>query len=85
MRIQYLHISAYLCERCRGPVISGSTPVRENEISKETGGQAGWSDLPLLWPQTKQKRLGLAAHATFTSSMGRRERYRHRPSGQRVL
>ena len=36
MRTQYLHISAYSCERCRGPVISGSTAVRENEISKET-------------------------------------------------
>ena len=35
MRTQYLHISAYSCERCRGPVISGSTAVRENEISKE--------------------------------------------------
>jgi hypothetical protein len=36
MRTQYLHVSAYLCERCKGPVISGSTGVRENEISKET-------------------------------------------------
>ena len=36
MRTQYLHVSAYSCERCRGPVISGSTAVRENEISKET-------------------------------------------------
>ena len=36
MRTQYLLISAYSCERCRGPVISGSTAVRENEISKET-------------------------------------------------
>jgi len=36
MRTQYLHISAYSCDRCRGPVISGSTAVRENEISKET-------------------------------------------------
>ena len=36
MRTQYLHVSAYSCERCRGQVISGSTAVRENEISKET-------------------------------------------------
>ena len=36
MRTHYLHISAYSCERCRGPVISGSTATRENEISKET-------------------------------------------------
>src|ERR1051326_2481870 len=36
VRTQYLHISAYSCDRCRGPVISGSTAVRESEISKET-------------------------------------------------
>lgn len=36
MRKQYLHVSAYSCDQCRGPVISGSTGVRENEISKET-------------------------------------------------
>jgi hypothetical protein len=36
MRQQYLHVSAYSCDKCRGPVISGSTGVRENEISKET-------------------------------------------------
>ena len=36
MRRQYLYVSAYSCDKCRGPVISGSTAVRENEISKET-------------------------------------------------
>jgi len=36
MRIQYLHISAYSCDRCGGPVISGSLAIRENEISKES-------------------------------------------------
>lgn len=36
MRRQYLHPSAYSCNKCRGPVISGSTAVRESEISKET-------------------------------------------------
>src|SRR5437660_6644790 len=36
MRKQYLHLSAYSCDQCKGPVISGSTGVRENEISKET-------------------------------------------------
>lgn len=36
MRKQYLHLSAYSCDQCGGPVISGSTGVRENEISKET-------------------------------------------------
>jgi hypothetical protein len=38
MRKQYLHLSAYSCERCSGPVVagSGSLAVRESEISKET-------------------------------------------------
>ena len=36
MRKQYLHLSAYSCDKCKGPVISGSLAVRENEISKET-------------------------------------------------
>jgi hypothetical protein len=33
---QYLHLSAYSCDECAGPVIAGSLGVRENEISKET-------------------------------------------------
>jgi hypothetical protein len=36
MKKEYLHLSAYPCDRCAGPVISGSVAVRENEISKET-------------------------------------------------
>ena len=36
MRRQYLHLSAYSCEKCTGPVIAGSLAIRENEISKET-------------------------------------------------
>jgi hypothetical protein len=36
MRRHYLHVYAYSCDDCGGPVISGSTAVRENEISKET-------------------------------------------------
>lgn len=36
MRKQYLHLSAYPCDKCRGPVVSASLAVRENEISKET-------------------------------------------------
>jgi hypothetical protein len=36
MRKQYLHLSAYPCDMCAGPVIAGSLGVRENEISKET-------------------------------------------------
>lgn len=36
MRRQYLHLSAYCCDKCNGPVISGSIAVRANEISRET-------------------------------------------------
>ena len=36
MRKQYLHLSAYACDKCAGPVIAGSLAVRESEISKET-------------------------------------------------
>jgi hypothetical protein len=36
MKKQYLHLSAYPCDACAGPVIAGSVAVRENEISKET-------------------------------------------------
>lgn len=35
MRKHYLHLCVYSCDQCGGPVISGSTAVRENEISKE--------------------------------------------------
>ncbi len=36
MRKHYLHLSAYSCDKCAGPVVAGSIAVRENEISKET-------------------------------------------------
>jgi hypothetical protein len=36
MKKQYLHLSAYACDKCAGPVVAGSTAVRENEISRET-------------------------------------------------
>jgi hypothetical protein len=36
MKRHYLHLTAYSCDKCRGPVISGSIGVRENEISRET-------------------------------------------------
>jgi hypothetical protein len=36
MRKQYLHLSAYSCERCSGPVVAGALTLRENEISKQT-------------------------------------------------
>ena len=36
MKKHYLHLSAYSCDKCAGPVIAGWTTVRENEISRET-------------------------------------------------
>lgn len=36
MKKQYLHLSAYRCSDCSGPVVAGSFAVRENEISKES-------------------------------------------------
>ena len=36
MRKHYLHLSAYSCDQCAGPVVAGSIAMRENEISKET-------------------------------------------------
>jgi hypothetical protein len=36
MKRQYLHLSAYPCDKCAGPVVAGSLAVRANEISKET-------------------------------------------------
>jgi hypothetical protein len=36
MRTQYLHLSAYPCDDCKGPVVSGWLAVRESEVSKET-------------------------------------------------
>jgi hypothetical protein len=36
MKRQYLHLSAYSCDNCKGPVVSGWLTVRESEISKET-------------------------------------------------
>jgi hypothetical protein len=36
MKKQYLHLSAFSCDSCHGPVVSASLAVRENVISKET-------------------------------------------------
>jgi hypothetical protein len=34
MAKHYLHLSAYKCDQCAGPVVTGSTSMRENEISQ---------------------------------------------------
>ena len=36
MKTQYLHISAYSCDKCQGPVIAGSFGTRESEITRES-------------------------------------------------
>lgn len=36
MQRKYLHISAYPCDKCEGPVIAGSFGTRETEISRES-------------------------------------------------
>ena len=37
MRTHYLHLAAFDCVDCNGPVISGSITTRETEIQRETG------------------------------------------------
>ena len=32
----YLHISAYTCDDCQGPVVAGSFGTRETEITRES-------------------------------------------------
>jgi hypothetical protein len=36
MPIHYLHLAAFICEACNGPVISGSFATRETEIQRES-------------------------------------------------
>ena len=36
MQTKYLHLSAYTCSNCDGPVISGAFGTRETEISRES-------------------------------------------------
>jgi hypothetical protein len=36
MRTHYLHLSAFSCGECNGPVISGAGSTRETEIQRET-------------------------------------------------
>jgi hypothetical protein len=36
MKTHYLHLSAFSCVECNGPVISGAVTTRETEIQRET-------------------------------------------------
>ena len=63
MKKQYLHLSAYSCDKCAGPVIAGSIGVRENEISKETDiRQVGAICLSCGHRQSKVTAPGVARH-----------------------
>jgi len=63
MKKQYLHLSAYPCDMCPGPVIAGSLAVRENEISKETEiRQVGALCLSCGHRQNKATELGVTCH-----------------------
>jgi len=60
MRKQYLHLSAYSCDNCSGPVVAGSVAVRENEISRETDiKQVGAICLSCGHRQSKMTKLGM--------------------------
>lgn len=36
MKSHYLHLRAFSCDICQGPVVTGSTAVRESDIQRET-------------------------------------------------
>lgn len=63
MKKQYLHLSAYSCDTCKGPVVSGWLAVRENEISKETEiRQVGAICLSCGHRQSKMTEPGITRH-----------------------
>jgi hypothetical protein len=63
MRRQYLHLSAYSCDMCAGPVIAGWLAVRENEISQETEiRQVGAICLSCGHRQNKASQASLTRH-----------------------
>ncbi len=35
-KTQYLHLSAYPCEKCKGPVVAAFLGIRESELTRET-------------------------------------------------
>ncbi len=60
MKKHYLHLSAFPCDTCAGPVIAGSTAVRENEISKETDIRRVGSPICLSCGHRQETATGLA-------------------------
>ena len=86
MRKQYLHLSAYSCDQCEGPVISSSIGVRENEISKETNiREVGAICLSCGHRQSKANGPGAGGDTGLaTRSMERTERYRNGAYDDRI-
>ncbi len=70
MRKQYLHLSAYSCDGCQGPVVSASLAVRENAISKETDVQASGSNLPVVRPSAAERDGDSNCPSYFADGMG---------------
>jgi hypothetical protein len=63
MRKQYLHLSAYSCDKCKGPVVSGYLGVRESEISQESGiRQVGAICLSCGHRQSSTNEFGIIRH-----------------------
>jgi hypothetical protein len=63
MRNGYLHLWVFPCDSCAGPVVAGSTAIRENEISKETNiRQVGAICLSCGHRQDKSADLGRVRH-----------------------
>jgi hypothetical protein len=63
MRKQYLHLSAFSCDKCKGPVVCGWLAVRESEISKETDiRQVGTVCLSCSHRQSKMTEPGITRY-----------------------
>jgi hypothetical protein len=63
MKKQYLHLSAYSCDKCHGPVVSALLAVRENVISKETDiRQVGASCLSCGHRQPSVNKMAVVRH-----------------------
>lgn len=48
----YLHLYAFPCEKCNGPVVVGSLGTREDDYIQRDGSQRDRSRLPRMWRPT---------------------------------
>jgi hypothetical protein len=67
MRRQYLHVSAYSCDKCGGPVIQARPRYARMKYRRRlrSGKLERLNDLPCRAATGKAKRLDPAAHVTF--------------------